>query len=122
MAPVHISLLPHVQDAGELYDLLGHLQTSAKASVGWRALVTVALLAGGFVLPGPAGMAAFCMSAVGGLAAVGAMADFVARGVLMDVVTLQEVIRPRAEPAELLAYQLAQLLANDDAGDQQEVH
>lgn len=122
MSPVHVSLRQSVEDASDLYDLLERLQVRAQASAGYRIFATVGLLAGGFLLPGPAGMASFCIAAVAGLATVAALADFVARSVLMDVVTLQEVIRPRTEPADLLAYQLAQLLATNAVDDEQETH
>lgn len=120
MAPLHISLAPSVTDAEDLYTLLGQVQVRAQVSVGYRLMGTVALLAAGFLLPGGAGMAAFCIAAVAGLATVAAIGDFVARSLLMDLVSLHDVIRPRTEPAELLAYQLAQLLATDPSGDQRE--
>ncbi len=120
MAPLHISLESSVTDADDLYALLGQVQARVQESVGHRLMATVALLAGGFLLPGGAGMAAFCMAAVAGLATVGALADFAARSLLMDLVTLHEVIRPRAEPSDALAYQLAQLLAAEPVRDEQE--
>ena len=122
MGPLHVSLLPAVQDADDLYTVLGALQARAQSSIGYRILATVGLIAGGFLLPGAAGMASLCVAAVAGLATVGALADFAARSLLMDLVTLQEVIRPRSEPSDLLAYQLAQLLAAEPLDDNQEVH
>lgn len=110
----HVSLRDYVTDAASLYDVLAQLQARVQASIGYRMMATVALLAGGFLLPGSMGMASFCLAAVAGLAASAALMDYTARGVLMDVVTLHEVIRPPEDAAELLAYQLAQTFVMPD--------
>lgn len=113
MARGHVSLLPSVQDAAELYELLDALQTRLQVCIGNRVLLMLGLLAGGFVLPGSMGMASWCLAAVAGLATTAAIGDYIARRLLMDVVTLHEVIRPSSDAADVLAYHLAQLIATD---------
>ena len=102
-----------IRDAAELGALLDVMQQRAQASLGTRAMATVGLMAGGFLLPGAAGMASFCMAAVSGIAAIAAAADYVCRNLLIDLMAFHEVIRPRDESACLLASLLVQQTQED---------
>lgn len=98
----HESLRPYCETAGDVYSLLERLQVRAAQSIGARALGCIACLAWGLIDPGPAGKAALCLAAAAGLATIGAMADHVARGLLLHLVDLHDLIRPRDAAASVL--------------------
>lgn len=107
-----------IGDAEELGALLAVMQQRAQASLGTRAMATVALMAGGFLLPGPVGMASFCLAIVPGIAAIAAAADYTCRNLLIDLVAFHEVIRPRDQSAYLLAsYLLQQVQENAEPAE-----
>lgn len=106
----HISMRPFANDAEELYAVLQRVQGIALATLGWRALAMVGLMAAGMVAPGPYGQVAWCFAALAGVACVCAAADYATRSSLMDLLTLQDLIRPRDEVGAA-AIELIQALA-----------
>lgn len=111
----HDSLRPYCETAGDVYTLLERLQVRSLQSMGLRAMACVGCLAWGLIDPGPAGMAALCLAALAGLATVGAMADNVARGMLLHLVDLHDLIRPRDEAASVLVDSLLAEYAKEAA-------
>jgi len=97
-----------IADAAELGAVLDVLQQRVLVSVCARTMLTVGLIAGGFLLPGPAGMASFCLSAAAGISAISASTGYVCRNLLIDLMDFHEVIRPRDDSAYLLASYFAQ--------------
>jgi len=96
------SLRPAVDTADDLYALLQALQARSLASVGWRLILLIVLLAVGLIAPGAAGSAALCLAAIAGMACIWAIADNVARNWFLHALTLHELIRPRFQSADEL--------------------
>lgn len=94
---MHESLRPYVNSTDELYQLLQRWQARSFGVIGLRLLTMVALLATGLLVPGTVGSVAFCLAPVAGVACLYAIADNVARGWFMHLLTLHELIRPRYE-------------------------
>lgn len=101
----HESLRPYVNSLAELRKLLTRLQEQTTAAVGRRALYLMALMAGGFVLPGAVGMACFCLAPMALIACLRSVADHVARSWFMQAVDLHDLMGPRYDNADLqMAY------------------
>jgi hypothetical protein len=95
------SLRPYVTSLEELSRLLAGLQARSTAEVGRRALYMVALLAGGFVLPGAMGMVSFCLAPVALIACLASVANHVAQSWFMQAVDLHDLMGPRYDNADL---------------------
>src|SRR3546814_8441972 len=96
----HESLRPCVTSLAGLSQLLAELQARSIAEVGRRALYMVALLAGGFVLPGGVGMASFCLAPVALIACLWSVADCVTRSWFLQAVDLHDLMGPRYDKAD----------------------
>lgn len=95
------SLRPCVTSLDELRTRLAQMQERAYVAVGTRALYLLALLAAGFLLPGAAGMASFCLAPMALIACLSSVADVVARSWFMQAVDLHDLVRPRYDNADL---------------------
>ena len=111
-----------ITNMDDLTVTLDALQRQTQVFLGYRLLTMLALLACGLVLPSAMGMAAVCLSAVAGLACVGALCEFVARRTLLDVLSVREVIWPHEDQSGAIATALAQLLMVDPLGNEEKEH
>lgn len=102
MKQVHEPLHSYVANPAELYELLQRMQAQALASVGWRLLACLTLLAIWLIDPGTIGKAALCLSVLTGFACAWSIADHTGRNWFMHLLTLHELIRPRYERADMV--------------------
>lgn len=93
------SLRPYVADKDDLFDLLRRHQEIASASLGWRFMGALGALIVGLAVPGAMGKAALCLALVAGFAWAWAMVDITCRYWFMQVVDLQDLVRPVRDPA-----------------------
>lgn len=97
--PIHSPF--QAQSLDELYVLLQGEQYLAQISLGWRGVGLLTCMAASVLLPGVVGNAALCLAGLALVACVSAATDFVARHWFMHAVTLQHLLGPRYDNADL---------------------